>query len=147
MMKKILPLLLAVSLASAAQKPMNVLFIAIDDLNEDIGCLGGPALTPNIDKLASRGMLFTDAHCNVPVCNPSRASLLTGQHAPTVGVYENQVNFRQAPGGKDRVTLPQYFKQHGYKAMAAGKIFHHGRNAGQNADPSPGTGSTKTRSA
>lgn len=128
-------LLSAVLTAAAAETPPNVLFIAIDDMNEDIGCLGGPALTPNIDHLASRGMLFTDAHCNVPVCNASRASLMTGQLPPKTGTYENNTNFRDAPGGKERATLPQYFRQHGYEAVAAGKVFHHGRNEKLTADP------------
>lgn len=113
----------------------NVLFISVDDLNEDIGCLGGPARTPNIDRLAAEGVVFTDAHCNVPVCNASRASLMTGRAASEIGVYENNVNFRNVSGGTDLVTIPQYFRQNGYRAEAAGKVFHHGRNTSDQPDP------------
>lgn len=111
--------------AAAASKP-NVLFIAIDDLNDWIGCLGGhpDVKTPNIDRLASRGMLFTKAYCAAPVCNPSRASLMTGIRPSTSGVYENKQPMRQAPVLKDAVTMPQHFMANGYRVVGGGKIYH-----------------------
>jgi arylsulfatase A-like enzyme len=85
--------------------------------------------TPNMDRLASRGVLFTNAHCAAPVCRPSRTSLLTGVRPSTSGVYViprvNQLSaWRRAPALKDAVTLPQYFRKQGYRAAGAGKIFH-----------------------
>ena len=80
---------LSVALGQAAAKRPNVLFIAIDDLNDWVGCLGGhpQVRTPNIDRLARRGVLFSNAHCQAPICNPSRVSLLTGVRPSTSGVY------------------------------------------------------------
>lgn len=108
-------------------KHPNVLFIAIDDLNDWIGCMGGhpDAKTPNLDKLAARGVLFMNAHCSAPVCNPSRASLMTGIRPSTSGVYTNQDRWRELL--PDAVTLPQYFMAHGYRAIARGKIYHGGQ--------------------
>lgn len=102
----------------------NVLFIAIDDLNDWIGCLGGhpDVKTPNIDRLADRGVLFTRSYCSAPACNPSRASLLTGIRPSTSGVYHNNQPWR--PVLPDAVTLPQHFKAHGYYVVGRGKIFH-----------------------
>ncbi|MEC8554035.1 MAG: sulfatase [Planctomycetota bacterium] len=111
-----------------ATKKKNVLLIAIDDLNNWIGCLGGhpQALTPNIDKLAKRGVLFSNAHCQGPICGPSRCSLLSGKFPHSTGVY-------QQPGGdlleKDHVhfrgqLLPEYFAKHNYETLASGKITH-----------------------
>ena len=76
----------------------NVLFIAVDDLNDWIGCLGGhpDTRTPNIDRLASRGVNFTRSYCSAPSCNPSRASLMTGLRPSTTGVYNNRQPFRAA---------------------------------------------------
>ena len=107
-----------------AQKHRNVLFIAIDDLNDWIGCLGGhpDAKTPNLDRLASKGMLFTHAYCSAPVCNPSRASLMTGILPSTSGVYTNKNPWRDFL--PDAQTLPQYFMAHGYLAVGRGKIYH-----------------------
>ncbi|MBE0537803.1 MAG: sulfatase [Phycisphaerae bacterium] len=111
----------------AAKKP-NVLFIAVDDLNDWVGCLGGhpDVKTPNIDRLAARGVLFTSAHCAAPACNPSRASLMTGVRPWTSGVYHNPNPWRKSPVLKDAVTLPQHFMAHGYKAIGSGKIYHGG---------------------
>lgn len=105
--------------------PRNVLFIAIDDLNDWIGCLGGHpnVKTPNLDRLAARGVLFTKAYCAAPLCNPSRAALMTGLRPSTTGVYTNTQPFRRSPA-RDAVTLPQYFRAHGYRAIGSGKIFH-----------------------
>jgi len=106
----------------------NVLFIAIDDLNDWVGCLGGhpDVKTPNMDRLASRGVLFTHAYCSAPACNPSRASLLTGIRPSTSGVYHNDQPWR--PVMRDAVTLQQHFMAHGYEVVGRGKIFHGGFN-------------------
>jgi len=112
-------------LAFSAEKP-NVLFIAIDDLNDWIGCLGGhpDVKTPNLDRLAQRGTLFTNAHCSAPLCNASRASLMTGLLPSTTGVYSNRQPFRRVR--PDAVTLPMHFMEHGYRAVGGGKIYHGG---------------------
>ncbi|MBN2477138.1 MAG: sulfatase [Pirellulales bacterium] len=111
--------------AAEAAKP-NVLFIAVDDLNDWTTFLGGyPGVkAPNLDRLARRGTFFTRAYCSAPACNPSRASLLCGIRPSTSGVYFNSNPWRvQMP---DAVTLPQHFMAHGYKVHGAGKIFHGG---------------------
>jgi choline-sulfatase len=102
----------------------NVLFIAVDDLNDWIGCLGGhpDTRTPNLDRLAARGVLFEQAHCSAPLCNPSRASLMTGIRPSSSGVYTNTQPWR--PAMPDAVTLPQHFMAHGYEVMGSGKTFH-----------------------
>ncbi len=112
-------------LAFSAEKP-NVLFIAIDDLNDWIGCLGGhpDVKTPNLDRLAQRGTLFTNAHCSAPLCNASRASLMTGLLPSSTGVYSNRQPFRRVR--PDAVTLPMHFMEHGYRAVGGGKIYHGG---------------------
>ena len=115
------------ALAKGGGKP-NVLFMCIDDLNDWTGCLGGhpDVKTPNLDRLAARGVLFTNAHCSAPACNPSRASLMTGILPSTSGVYHNPNPWRQSPVLKDAVTLPQHFMAHGYRAVGGGKIYHGG---------------------
>lgn len=110
--------------------PPNVLFIAIDDLNTWLGCMDGHpnAKTPNLDRLAAGGTLFTNAHCQAPICGPSRASLMTGLRPSTTGIYGqiNDQKIRQADSLLSDVTfLPQYFQQAGYKTMGKGKLFHH----------------------
>ena len=106
----------------------NFLLIALDDLNDWVGCLGGhqQARTPNIDRLAKRGMLFLNAHCQGPICGPSRASLLSGYYPHETGIY-------QQPGGKamekDDVffhgrMVSHYFSNHGYRTLGVGKITH-----------------------
>lgn len=106
--------------------PRNVLFISVDDLNDWIGCMGGhpQTRTPNLDRLAAQGVLFTNAHCAAPMCNPSRAALMTGVRPTTSGVYENNQPFRMSPVVKDALTLPGLLRQNGYRATGAGKIFH-----------------------
>jgi arylsulfatase A-like enzyme len=115
----------AFSVGAAKNRP-NVLFMAIDDLNDWTGCLGGhpDVKTPNLDKLASRGVLFTNAHCSAPACNPSRASLMTGILPSTSGVYHNRDPWRKSPVLEDAVTIPQHFMAHGYSAVGGGKIYH-----------------------
>ncbi len=109
--------------AEAAEKP-NVLFIAVDDLNDWVACLGGnpQCKTPNIDRLAAKGELFTHSYCAAPACNPSRAALMTGVRPFTSGVYLNSQPWR--PAMPDVVTLPQHFMAHGYEAVGSGKIYH-----------------------
>lgn len=105
-----------------------MLFIAIDDLNDWVGCLGGhpDVKTPNLDRLAQRGVLFTRAYCAAPACCPSRTALLTGLRPSTTGVYDNEDHgWRDIPMLKDAVTLPQYFSANGYQALGSGKIFHY----------------------
>jgi arylsulfatase A-like enzyme len=108
------------------RKDPNVLFIAIDDLNDWTGLLRGhpQARTPNIDRLAKRGVLFTNAHCAAPACNPSRAALMTGVPPFRSGVYHNPQPWRKAL--PNAVTIPQYFTRHGYWSAGSGKIFHGG---------------------
>lgn len=113
----------------SAQDPQpNVVMISIDDLNDWTGCLGGhpQAKTPNIDRLAAAGTLFENSHCQSPVCNPSRASLMTGRYPHTTGIYFLSPDLSEAPVLKDVRTLPQVFAAAGYKTMATGKLFHGG---------------------
>ena len=109
----------------ANEKP-NVLLIAIDDLNDWTGCLGGhpQARTPCMDVLAERGTLFTNAHCQAPICNPSRTSVMLGLRPSTSGIYLNRPWFRTTRRNRDRITLPQYFGSHGYVTLTTGKIYH-----------------------
>ncbi len=131
-MTKRLPLLLSIALlgtAPAADKP-NVLFISVDDLNDWIGCLDGhpQALTPNMDRLAARGVLFTNAHCAAPACNPSRAAVFSGLMPDKTGVWSNE------SGSLDKLKpdsphLPGSFAEAGYVTLGAGKLLH--RNDGK----------------
>ncbi|MEO0414857.1 MAG: sulfatase [Verrucomicrobiota bacterium] len=102
--------------------------LSIDDLNDWTGGLGGhpQAKTPNIDRLAKQGTLFTNAHCQSPVCNPSRASLMTGRYPHSSGVYFLGPDLKAAPELKDLDTLPERFAKNGYQTLAAGKLFHTG---------------------
>lgn len=119
-------LLLLPALAAAAEPHPNVLMIAVDDLNDWVGPLGGHPLakTPNFDRLAAQGTTFTNAHCQAPLCNPSRTSLLTGLRPSTTGVYALDVWFRNEERLRDVVTLPQHFMANGYYVATSGKIFH-----------------------
>jgi arylsulfatase A-like enzyme len=114
----------------AQTKRKNLLFVSVDDMNDWVGCLGGyPGVkTPNIDRLAQRGVLFANAHCASPLCNPSRVALLTGQRPSTTGIYNNDQFWR--PSLPQAVTLPEYLRQNGYYVAGAGKVFHH--TAGNN---------------
>lgn len=110
---------------SAQAEPLNVLFIAIDDLRPALGCYGDKtAITPNFDRLAKRGILFNRAYCQQAVCCPSRLSLLTGLRPDTIKVWDLNTHFREAR--PKAVTLPQHFKKNGYFTRSIGKIFHGG---------------------
>jgi arylsulfatase A-like enzyme len=113
------------TLATAADKP-NILFIAVDDLNDWVGCLGGhpQAKTPNIDALAARGVNFKRAYCASPVCNPSRTALMVGLRSSTTGVYNNGIDRRDSKVAMNVPPLNTYFHQQGYYVAAAGKIYH-----------------------
>lgn len=121
---------------NAAEQPAiarpNVLFVCVDDLKPVLGCYGDAKVkSPNIDRLARRGVLFEMAYCNQAVCSPSRNTLMTGKRPTTLGVYDLPTNFRKA--APDAVTLSQYFIKHGYRAEAMGKIFHVGHGNGEDA--------------
>ncbi len=109
--------------------PPNVLFIAVDDLNTWLGAMNGhpQARTPNMDRLAARGVLFQNAHCQAPICGPSRASLMSGFLPSTTGIYGqiNDRNLREAcPETRDGLFLPEWFAHNGYHTMGVGKLFH-----------------------
>lgn len=107
----------------AAEGKPNVLFIAADDLRNDLGCYGHPLVkTPNLDRLAKRGTLFQRAYCQQAVCNPSRASLMTGLRPDTLRIWDLPTHFRDTT--PDVVTLPQHFKSNGYFTQNIGKIYH-----------------------
>jgi arylsulfatase A-like enzyme len=106
--------------------PPNILFIAIDDLNDWANCLGGrPGVhTPHLDRLAKKGVLFTNAHCAAPACNPSRTSVFTGIRPSTSGIYYNRQHWRKSPILERAVTIPEHFRSLGYRAVGGGKLFH-----------------------
>ena len=126
----------ASGLASASTpRPPNVLFIAIDDLNDWVGAFGGSpqARTPNLDRLAESGaVVFQRAMCPGPVCGPSRSALLSGFMPHRSGVYGNAQNMRGSPLVQNHATLPEYFSKNGYHTLSRGKIFHkHPADQGQ----------------
>ena len=109
---------------ASAYDRSNIVFIAIDDLNDWIGCLDGhpQVKTPNIDALARRGVLFTEAHCVAPVCGPSRAAIMSGRRPWTTSVYSNNANYpKRLPGVE---SMPEFLVRHGYHVLGAGKLFH-----------------------
>ena len=120
--------------ASAATGRPNVLFIAVDDLNDWVLEPDSPLKMPNFRRLARRGALFARAYTASPACNPSRVALLTGLSPPSTGVYGNRSDWRRALPAA--VTLPRYFMDHGYRVEGAGKIFHHHDNSAFHDDES-----------
>lgn len=116
-------LLTATNLLSAEKRP-NVLFLISDDLNNMLGCYGDPlAKTPNIDRLAARGVLFDRTYCTFPLCGPSRNSMLTGLYPNSTGILANQQIFRQTIPAQ--LSMPQAFRQAGYFAARIGKLYHY----------------------
>jgi arylsulfatase A-like enzyme len=109
--------------AAESSRSPNVLFIAVDDLNTRIGCYGDPVVrTPNLDRLAARGIRFDRAYCQFPLCNPSRVSLMLGRYPTTT----ETVDFaRPALLGRDWITLTEHFRASGYEVTLRGKIYHY----------------------
>ncbi len=113
------------ALSAAETKPLNVLFIAVDDLRPEINASGSKLIkTPNLDRIAARGTTFDRAYCQQAVCSPSRSSLMTGRRPDATRVWDLETHFRTAL--PDAVTVAQHFKNHGYHTMSMGKIFHGG---------------------
>ncbi len=127
----ILLFVLVFSIKLNSQNKPNVVFIVVDDLNDWVGSLKGhpQTVTPNIDKLASKGILFTNASCPAPICGPSRAAVMTGLLPTTSGNYLqlDDLNIKKSnDAGKKSIYLPDYFEQYGYRTMGVGKLFHLG---------------------
>ena len=125
-MKRLLVLLLLTFFSSQVQAAApNVLFIAMDDLNDWIGCLGGhpQARTPNLDRLAASGILFTNAHCSAPACNPSRTAIFTGMSPHRSGIYRNDQKMREVLPNVE--LLPKTFSRAGYWSAGSGKMLHY----------------------
>lgn len=121
--------LAALALPSPAARP-NVLFIAVDDMRPELGCYGNSVIqTPNMDRLAARGIVFNHAYCQQAVCSPSRSSLMTGRRPDATRVWDLETHFRAAL--PDAITLPQHFKANGYYCVAFSKIYHHGFEDGR----------------
>ncbi len=124
----VLALLLGPALPAAAQdpEPFDILFIAVDDLNDWVGYLGGhpQTETPNIDRLAARGMAFLNAQTPSPLCNAVRTAMLSGMRPSTTGIYGNSPDWREQAVFAGKATLPRHFRDNGYETLGAGKIFH-----------------------
>ena len=128
------------SSAFATDAQQNVLFIISDDLNNLLGCYGDPQVkTPNIDRLAARGVLFNKAYCSFPLCGPSRNSMLTGLYPNSTGIHANAQIFRQTI--PQQLSMPQAFRQRGYFAARIGKLYHYNvpNSIGTNGHDDPGS--------
>ena len=97
----------------------------MDDLNDWVGCLGGhrQALTPNLDRLAKSGVLFTNTHCPAPACNPSRTAIFTGRSPHRSGMYDNRQRMREVLPNAE--IMPKTFSRHGYHSAGSGKLLHY----------------------
>jgi arylsulfatase A-like enzyme len=127
-------------IAAGADPRPNVLFIVSDDLNNMLGCYGDPlAKTPNLDRLAARGVLFDKAYCTFPLCGPSRNSMLTGLYPNSTGILANAQIFRQTI--PTHLSLPQAFRNAGYFAARIGKLYHYNvpKSIGTNGHDDPGS--------
>ncbi len=132
--------ILCCSSAIAEDTRRNVLFIISDDLNNLLGCYGDPQVrTPNIDRLATRGVLFNKAYCSFPLCGPSRNSILTGLYPNSTGIQANAQVFRQTI--PNQLSMPQAFRQQGYFAARIGKLYHYNvpNSIGTNGHDDPGS--------
>ena len=132
--------LLCCSSAIAGDARKNVLFIISDDLNNLLGCYGDPQVkTPNIDRLATRGVLFNKAYCSFPLCGPSRNSMLTGLYPNSTGIQANGQVFRQTI--PNQLSMPQAFRRQGYFAARIGKLYHYNvpNSIGTNGHDDPGS--------
>lgn len=132
--------ILGLQRAHAAETRQNVLLIMSDDLNNSVGCYGHPLVkTPNIDRLAARGVRFERAYCQFPLCGPSRNSMLTGLYPNSTGIMRNSQIFRQTI--PQHVSLPQAFRQEGYFAARIGKLYHYNvpKSIGTNGHDDPGS--------
>jgi arylsulfatase A-like enzyme len=114
----------SLGVVTSAEKP-NVLFIAVDDLNDWIGCLGGhpQTKTPNLDRLAASGVLFTNAYCPAPSCNPSRTAIFSGRPPHRSGLYQNMQKLRDVMPEEE--LIPRHFSRHGYWSAGSGKMLHY----------------------
>ena len=144
-MRLLLAILFTIAfLTSCALRPKenqkNILFIVVDDQNDNIGPFSdGHFQTPNLERLAKGGTLFTQAYCSAPACGPSRASFLLGQLPSTTGIYYNsQPNSKATNSLSNAITLPGYFKENGYSTGIFGKVFHEKNNFQHAALCSPG---------
>ncbi len=116
----------AIVTKAAAPPKQNILFIAIDDMNDWIGCLKGHpnTITPNLDQLAATAVNFTSAHCAAPLCNPARAALMTGRRPSSTGVYLNSQPYRGSKVLDGVITLNQHYKNSGFQTLGCGKVYH-----------------------
>ncbi|RFC50951.1 MAG: Arylsulfatase A [Verrucomicrobia bacterium] len=127
-MKRWIFLMLMVGMVRVAGMPPNVLFLVADDLNDWVGVLGGhrQVKTPHLDGLGARGVVFTNAHCQAPLCNPSRTSVLLGLRPSRTGIHGLAPGVRKVAEWRDRVSLPQAFRRAGYATYSCGKVWHDG---------------------